>query len=125
MVQLKAKDLRWCPYWFEFGVIPDECLSETPQSVNMTAFDSEVGVYISGTSEAVKLDEPVWVDEKAYEEAMLEVLSSIFLIPTIWIKKHETKQIVCCNKHGFLSWIKIDPRPWEEEYKINVDNKTE
>jgi hypothetical protein len=117
MKQITIKDLRLCPYYFEFFV-NRVWFDAEPSSVNLTAYDPEVGVYIDGTSIPVELDEEVWVDEKTFKNAMLNVVKEI--MPTA-ISISKVGGVVYAGFSGSHIRCSIDPMPWKDQYVINFE----
>lgn len=123
LVQIEAKDLKWCPYGFEF-VDPDGEVRKL-RNVHLA--------HIMNIHTAISIEEysynrlcKVQVNPEEYEKAVIERIKEM-VDGNIWhiekkygaisIKYGHKNEVLECNRDTF---VKADPRPWEEEYTIEI-----
>ena len=128
LATMPAESLRWCPVGFVFtarvmGVpIPVDLKLQGVIGEEVRAWDS-----INGESiEPLSVRETVYLDSASYEAAVVAAIRE--MLPectTICKTKWEMTALMSMNTGYFPAWIPIsaDPRPWENEYTIDLEEK--
>jgi len=122
LVEIKAEQLKWCRYGFEFYVLDaGEMLHDVLHYIH-----HKFGA-CSDNCDDYNTEYSVYVDPRSYEKAVIDWIKEMFSRPekirkdmyqNIWVQEGFKKY---GHPENSENSVLADPRPWESEYTINLN----